>query len=130
MPTDDYKALRNLIKRNGKKKPQPEQNGEVKYELTPKGIFYMALYETYGDCIPEKEMRNIKRFDAFAKAVLENLSKKSTSGGQSDLFGIDFNQFFGICVNAINLCGKMQKILEDHGIEVDFSDLSDGEQED
>ena len=119
---DDYDALKNLIKRNGKKKQRPEQNDETKYELTPKGIFYMALYEAYGDCIPDKDMRNMEKFDVFARKTLENLSKKASAGERDDLFGIDFNQFFGMCVNAINLCGKMHKILEEHGIDVDFSD--------
>ena len=123
-----YDALKNLIRRPGK---TGNENGGTGYELTPKGIFYMALYEAYGDRIDEETMRDMKKFNAFSKIALKRLSQKASNGQNETLFGEDFNQFFSMFVNAINMCGKMQKILQDHGIDVDFSDpWDDSEQED
>ena len=124
---DKYGALKNLVKRQAKNSDK-DKGGQAEYEITPKGIFYMALYEAYGDAVDDNAMRDMKRFDAFAKAALKNLSQKASNGQQDCLFGVDFNQFFAMCVKAINLCGKMHKILQDHGIEVDFSDFEDGQE--
>ena len=121
---DKYGALKNLVKRPAKD-AGGEKGGETGYELTPKGIFYMALYDAYGDSVDDKAMRDMNRFDAFQKAALKCLSQKASNGQHDCLFGADFNQFFAMCINAINLCGKMQKILQDHGIDVDLSDLGD-----
>lgn len=121
---DKYGALKNLVKRPAKARGK-DKDGQAEYEITPKGIFYLALYEAYGDAVDDKAMRDMKRFDAFAKAALKNLSQKASNGKQDCLFGVDFNQFFAMCVKAINLCGKMHKILQDHGIDVDLSDLGE-----
>ena len=125
---DRYEALRNLIKKD------PESDGNLAenetYRFTPKGILYMALYETYGSRVREKDLQDIDKFNAFVKKALNALSCLATNNMQSNLFGEDFNQFFSMCVNAINLCAKMHKILEDHGIDVDFSDLENGQEDD
>lgn len=123
---EECDALKSLIKPSKAVRKAKAGGGKAaRYELTPKGILYMAICDAYGDVIDDGAMRDMNRFDRFMSAFLQKMSEKSTSGERSDVFGKDFNQFFRLVVNAINACGKMYKVLRDNGIEFDISDMSD-----
>lgn len=87
------------------------------------------MAEAYGDCFGD-EVRDMGRFDAFLKAALRGLSLKATAGERRDLLGEDFNQFFLMFVNSVNMCGRLHKLLEDNGIDVDIDPDEDGEEAD
>jgi CRISPR/Cas system CSM-associated protein Csm2 small subunit len=83
--------------------------------ITPAGILYMALLDVYGID------RDMTKFEEFQKYVLERLSKLSTAGRQEDLFGENFNSFYAMYVETLNICGRMKETLEENGIDFDFN---------
>ena len=103
-----YDGLKYLIKNN-------EYSGGEKtsYAMTPENILLCALKQVYDIDTSEDKL------DRFMSLLLTDLSKLASSGCYTDLFGKDFNEFFGGYIGIINLCGRMKTAMDKYGITLD-----------
>ena len=119
--------LRNLIKPD--KDPEKITGNKIEkaleenqnFHITPKGILVMALAQIFGDDI----IADMDKIDEFQRSLLAGLSTLSTNGETPELFGEDFNEFYSMYIQTMNLCGRMREAIEKNGIEFDFGDEQD-----
>lgn len=85
-----------------------------RFSLTPKGILLGTLDEVYGTGA------SLEKLDEFSEKLIGRLSAMATAGESSSILGKDFNDFFQLYVETINLCGRMKEALEENGINFDI----------
>ena len=85
-----------------------------RFSLTPKGILLGTLDEVYGTGA------SLEKLDEFSEKLIGRLSAMATAGESSSILGKDFNDFFQLYVETINLCGRMKEALEENGIDFDI----------
>ena len=95
-----------------------------KYNLTPKGILYALIQTFYSNS------ENVSQFENFQKDLVERLSMVASSNAKKDMFGKDFNEFFGGYIGIINLCGRMKTAMDKYGITLDDEPGENKEDED
>jgi len=113
MPSKKYEGLDNIAKRRNFTKKSKKDEGSV----TPNLIVSAAMHDVYGD-------DDQSRLSMFMKLTVSTLSMLATRGEDGKLFGKDFNEFFSLYVNTLNLCGRMKAALEENGIDFDVNDNS------
>ena len=85
-----------------------------RFSLTPKGILLGTLDEVYGTGA------SLEKLDEFSEKLIGRLSAMATAGESSSILGKDFNDFFQLYVETINLCGRMKEALKENGIDFDI----------
>lgn len=99
------------------------ENDEPTYRIAPKGILFLALSKVFG-----KKVITLDKLDEFTEILLKDLSRLASNGEKTELFGSDFNDFFSMFVETMNLCGMMKQKLDENGIEFDPHE-ADGSQD-
>lgn len=107
-----YEGLDSIAK--PKKRNDKTGSDGRQYSITPKGVLLMALCDVYG------VEASIDRLEDFMKKVVGGLSLIATGGSDAALLGEDFNDFFRLYVDTLNLCGRMKEKLDENGIDFDM----------
>lgn len=104
-------------------------NSGSDYEITPRGLIMLSAIESFDLNEKVKDLTSFaSKVNEFEKKLLQGLSRIATGNKTDDMFGYDFNEFFALYVQAMNMCGKMRKLLEDNGIPFDLNDdLNNGD---
>lgn len=110
--TSGKDIISKLIKPKEKKQSVSEADCR-RFSLTPKGILLGTLDEVYGTGA------SLEKLDEFSEKLIGRLSTMATAGESSSLLGKDFNDFFQLYVETLNLCGRMKEALEENGIDFD-----------
>jgi len=110
--TNGKDIISKLIKPKEKKQSVSEADCR-RFSLTPKGILLGTLDEVYGTGA------SLEKLDEFSEKLIGRLSTMATAGESSSLLGKDFNDFFQLYVETLNLCGRMKEALEENGIDFD-----------
>lgn len=111
--TSGKDIISKLIKPKEKKQSVSEADCRG-FSLTPKGILLGTLDEVYGTGA------SLEKLDEFSEKLIGRLSAMATAGESSSILGKDFNDFFQLYVETINLCGRMKEALEENGIDFDI----------
>ena len=100
------------------------EDPKTKYHLTPKGILWSELGKAYG--VGE----DLDKFEEFSKQVVRKLSLLASGGENESMLGKDFNDFFMLFVQTLNLSAKMSELLEENGIPFNIEDYLNGDEDD
>ena len=100
------------------------EDPKTKYHLTPKGILWSELSKAYG--VGE----DLDKFEEFSKQVVRKLSLLASGGENESMLGKDFNDFFVLFVQSLNLSAKMSELLEENGIPFSIEDYLNGDEDD
>lgn len=91
-----------------------EQRFDNRFKLTPKGILLIALSRYY----TPKNKNVMKNFDMFIAELLQQLSMLVTDNESKDVFGIEFNEFFKIAIEAINKSAQLEQLIHEAGFDI------------
>lgn len=105
-PTTKGKADTELIPVNS------TQDESLPMSCSPNEVLQSVLAEVYG--IEDAELVHV-----FSCRLTEKISLLMTNGKDMDIVGTDFNALIQTFVMSLNLVGKLKKIIDDHGIELD-----------